>query len=162
MKLRQFGLAFIAIVAIVAIVTALGIYTWPSRKITSPSPESIAIELIKNSDFVGDPNSVQVRKVKEIHNEGDIPGYCGETTYIARGHNVWTGWIPFVADEGAGAETMPDDPKFDLGFACLPRNEFIERRIQGMNQRSEEIAAMLEKTVGAKQADEYRRKVIIK
>lgn len=158
MKLRQFGLAFIAIAAIV---TALGIYTWSSRNIT-PSPESIAIELIKNSDFVGDPKSVQVRKVKEIHNERDIPGYCGETTYIARGHNVWTGWIPFVADEGAGAEAMPDDPKFDLGYACLPRKEFSERRIQAMNERSEEIAAMLDKAVGAKQADEYRRKVIIK
>ena len=76
----------------------------------APTPESITIEKLRNSQEIGDPDSVKVRNVY-IAREGIRPIYCGQTTYIAKGGS-WTGWTPFVAE--VGAFSNPDNP-FSVG-----------------------------------------------
>ncbi|MGI3745911.1 MAG: hypothetical protein ACRYF8_10475 [Janthinobacterium lividum] len=112
------------------------------------------IERLRNSDYVGDPTSVRVKNVMEIHNDPGPSSYCGETIFIGRGQAGWSGWVPFVADDGVFLDA--DDPKFDLTRACLPRKESNKLVSAEAKQAKEKMIADTEKKLGPKAAAELR------
>lgn len=64
-------------------------------------PDVAAVRLL---DVVGDPDSVQVRNMKQPLS----PFRCGETKFVAVGGLGWTGWLPFTVRDGRASLLSSD------------------------------------------------------
>lgn len=90
--------------------------------------ESIVLERVRSSKDVGDPNSVQVRNVREIYDsEVNRSFYCGEATYVGKGAAGWSGWIAFTADPDASLSPEWSQFGYDLEAACLTYSKRLEK-----------------------------------